>query len=243
MQSQHLPIALILALFLHGVVFILIEKLGPKIPERTEKTVPTVHIAAERAAVSSQQKQANTRAVENRNKITTIANAAVKHQKALPLSKPSSRQQNNQVPKLPEINQPISKHLQRNSTANIGLQDLFGQNTQLDNNEINQIQEKDLLSLSDYELSLLKQLSRGELYKEYHRVLAQHQRDRIDFSIEIVLFPNGAIKRAKIYASSKIPEIDKLAIRTAYNASPFEKPPEDDIETGFRYVIPVSYRK
>lgn len=110
-------------------------------------------------------------------------------------------------------------------------------------NEIRQVSTKSLNELSDYEIQLLQRLARNELYDSFHRVMDRFNQDTVGYTISLILFPNGAIKNAQIKESSSIPEIDQLAIKSAYQASPFPKPPGKDINFDFKYDIPIIYKK
>ena len=110
-------------------------------------------------------------------------------------------------------------------------------------NELRQISTNSLEELTEYEILLLQKLAQNELYDDFHPVMEKNKQTDIRYTITLQLFSNGAIKNAKISNSSKIKEIDRLAIKTAFSASPYPKPPKEDINKGFKYNIPIIYKK
>ena len=145
----------------------------------------------------------------------------------------------------PFIQQPTFKQNSNSSSALQGLQNIFSrQNSKAKTqNETQQISTKSLEELSEYEIQLLQRLSRKELYDEFHPVMEKNRRTNTSYTLTLQLFPNGTIKNAYISSSSNIKEIDKLAIRTAFSASPYPKPPSEDITKDFKYNIPIIYDK
>ena len=126
-----------------------------------------------------------------------------------------------------------------------GLQDIFTQRklAQKTKNNIQQISSKSLELLTQYEAQLIQIMAQRGLYDEFHSVMAKNKQTNIQYIITLHLFPNGAVKNASIKQSSNINEIDQLAVKAAYLASPFPKPPREDINKSFKYDIPIIYQK
>ncbi|MFT6905018.1 MAG: TonB family protein [Oleiphilaceae bacterium] len=145
----------------------------------------------------------------------------------------------------PFINKPIFLEKSNASNAFQGLQDIFSKQdskqTKTENKQ--KISTQALEELSQYEIQLLQKLAEDELYDEFHPVMSKNKQTNINYVISLNLFANGAIKSATIRQSSNIPEIDQLAIKAAYLASPFPKPPKEDINNNFKYDIPIIYQK
>ena len=67
--------------------------------------------------------------------------------------------------------------------------------------------------------------------------------NEINFEVTLILHPSGAIKNAVISRSSGIIEIDALAKQNAFKASPYPRPPAEDMQNGFRYAISITHQK
>tara|TARA_R110001592_G_scaffold175466_3_gene414663 strand:- start:8336 stop:9139 length:804 start_codon:yes stop_codon:yes gene_type:complete len=143
------------------------------------------------------------------------------------------------------INNLAFQNSSNSSSAFQGLQDIFSKRDIKQDSTKNkqQISTTSLEQLNQYELQLLQKLAEDELYDEFHSVMAKNKQTNISYIITLHLFANGAIKNASIRQSSNIQEIDLLAIKTAYLASPFPKPPAKDINKHFKYDIPIIYQK
>ena len=148
-------------------------------------------------------------------------------------------------PDTPKLNTPVVPRNNNPASAFEGLQNIFSRNKNIETsqNAIQQFSTKSLNDLSDYEIQLLQRLARNELYDGFHRVMEHFNQDKVGYTISLILFPNGAIKNAQIKESSSIPEIDQLAIKSAFQASPYPKPPSADIAIDFKYDIPIIYQK
>ncbi len=131
------------------------------------------------------------------------------------------------------------------SSAFEGLQNIFSKthNKNRPQNEVQQISSQSLDQLSDYEIQLLQKLAKKELYDAFHQVMQRYNQEKVDYTVTLYLFPNGAIKNATLKESSNIKEIDQLAIQAAFQASPFPKPPAKDIANNYQYDIPIIYIK
>ena len=108
--------------------------------------------------------------------------------------------------------------------------------------EIEQISTTDYKELSDYEISLRSILSRAVLYDEFHRFIKAKDNKEINFEVTLILHPSGAIKNAVISRSSGIKEIDTLAKQNAFKASPYPRPPIEDIQKGYKYAISITHK-
>lgn len=145
----------------------------------------------------------------------------------------------------PFIEQPIFKQNNNASNALQGIQNIFSRKTNqhATQNRTQQISTQSLEELNEYEIKLLQKLAKDGKYDAFYPVMKKNKQDKISFTITLQLFPNGAIKNAQIRNSSNIEEIDKLAISLAFYASPYPKPPKEDINIGFKYNIPIIYDK
>ncbi len=245
-------IALFSSVISHSVIILLIITVFPSI-ELQRKTIPFQLIANDRKGFLS-----------NPSNLSRSENALAAQEFLRTLNESSFEQlikrntqdslKSEQAPS-PFKQENISEHIflkqsipqQNNQSANAlqGLQDIFSNKTPKPSPSKNtqQISTKSLEQLTSYEISLLQKLARNELYDNFHSVMAKNQQSQIEYIISLHLFPNGAIRNASIIESSNIEEIDQLAIKVAYAASPFPKPPTDDISKNFRYDIPIIYKK
>jgi len=242
-QSLNFTIAFFLACALHALLAVLLLIAPPLIPEREDKSIPVLLVSSDRANIKQQTTQQPKSVKQQEERVTTQGQS--RFTEAHQLSQEPSQQsqiQATSTPTMPTLSSPLRTQSNRSNNSSSGLRNLFSQERAQASSQITQLSNSDLPPLGDYELSLLQRLAANELYQDYPKVLANNKRERIDFSVEIILFANGAIKTAKIIESSNIDAVDQLAIQTAYNASPFDRPPEEDIEKGFRYLIPISYQ-
>ncbi len=137
---------------------------------------------------------------------------------------------------LPQINAAQYAPASKNS-----IQSLFENRPTSEQAQAEQISSKDLPKLSEYETKLLQRLSQRALYDEFHNVMIVNTRSHVKYVLSLRLFSTGAIRSAQIIESSGIAEIDRLAIQTAYRASPYPAPPASDAAQEFRYQIPIIY--
>jgi len=244
-------ISLLIALAIHGSTALLV-KLDWHERKTQIRTIPVVLIKnAPKRIASTPSASDNTSGKQaNMNTITSTGNSEY-HQtynknRAKDAGKAttgSDRAQNENTPSSPSIALPQSTQQFRAQTASEGLRSMF-ETKQENKASINQISTRKAPTLSPYQIELLNTLSnRKALYDRYHRIMDLEGKSTFEYEIELALFANGAIKNARIIRASGIPKIDELAIEAAYNASPFPKPPAQDIQTGFRYRIPIAYQK
>ena len=107
------------------------------------------------------------------------------------------------------------------------LQTLFGsaspQEKESDEDaEITRLSQEEMQKLSDYELKLWEQIAQAVRYQE---ALAQLGQER-SLTLEMRIMDNGALRRARITASSGSDALDRIGHRAALSASPYPKPPE-----------------
>ena len=145
----------------------------------------------------------------------------------------------------PFAQQAIFKQKSNSSSALQGFQNIFSRERikERSQNDTQQISTKSLEELNEYEIKLLQRLARNELYDAFHPVMKKNKQTDVSYTITLQLFPNGAIKNAQIRNSSNIKEIDKLAIKSAFSASPYPAPPKEDINRDYKYSIPIIYKK
>ena len=251
-NSTHLYISLFGSVIVHSLVLLLIFLNFPNF-EKTNKTIPFQLVQSER--IGSASNTAHLSQSENAlaaQEFLRTLNAATFEQLINENTKKSTQKKESNspfksdvVPHTPELNTPFIPRNNNPASAFEGLQNIFSKNNETKNqqNQIQQISTKKLTELSDYEIQLLQQLARNELYDSFHGVMDRYNQQQVDYTISLFLFPNGAIKNAQIKESTKIAEIDQLAVKAAFQASPFPKPPSEDVRFGFRYDIPIIYRK
>lgn len=253
-HSQHLTsiyFAIGAALLLHILLLLALSYLPIINKEELRRTVPTVTITAgSKASINSQQSQ-----MESAN--ATAANAylatletsifKVQHEKSRKKNTPQKAAHNpqpsilNQAEKPPTKNSNNQTQTSRARRANQGMMNIFKQKKITgETTQISTIKHKEL---SDYEISLRSILSRAVLYDQFHRFIKAKNDNEINFEVTLILHPSGAIKNAIISHSSGIMEIDALAKQNAFKASPYPRPPSEDMQKGFKYAISITHQK
>jgi len=216
-----------------------------------EKTIPFLLVSADRKPSIANQKQLSEaeNAQAAQDYLTTLNQSSFQERRLSSKNNDTSgdtqgKQQLNKKtpPELPSITLPArSQHSNTDKTFQ-GLQNIFNKKKIKAHSIKKQISTKSIELLSDYELKLLNRLAKDELYDPFHRVMKEKNRRSISYTLTLTLFSHGAIKNAQIKLASGIPEIDILAIKTAYIASPYPTPPKEDREQGYKYNIPIIYQ-
>jgi len=247
-----LCIAIFTAITLHSGAVALLTILDLSIIVEKEKTIPITLVSANRHSSTSQtqnlSKSDNTQAARaylaTLNESSFQKETTFKQQsnsgKKYTLNKKS--QHNTLAPDFPTIGTITRTQSTASKQTLQGLQNIFAKKHFKSQNTRQQISTKAIEQLSDYELELLNKLARDELYDPFHEVMKAKNKDRVDYVITLTLFSNGAIKSARIKSKSGIEEIDKLAKQTAFRASPFPAPPQQDLNNGYKYDIPIIYQ-
>jgi len=244
---------ILVAIALHFTVAFTLAYLNPSLLDKKDKTIPILLLSADTKANKSSKQSSSSaaqRTAAAKEFLSTMGKSDFasptktevpgKNNDASPLTTRSTTATN--LPSFPAIATPNQTQATRAQQARKGLHNIFAQQQQT-SNEIKQLSTRSASQLNEYELLLVKRLVRADLYDQYHAIMESNGKNKVDFEIVLILFQNGAIKNAAIKKSSDIKEIDKLGIRTAYNASPYPAPPKKDIQRGFRYSIPISYHK
>ncbi|MDX1452130.1 MAG: TonB C-terminal domain-containing protein [Oleiphilaceae bacterium] len=241
-------IAVMAALALHAVSLAIINRLIDLQLHREVKTIPVL-LVSDRSIESKesiQSTQAETTSSQARDFATTSREKEYKVSASEGVEFSGSktgqkRAQSSSESALPTIQMPEMSQSSRAQQAREGLQELFKRSGQ-----VTPVEQKSTLQdaqlLSEYEQILWRSLSDHSLYDPYNEVLREQGMRELQFSIEIQLFPNGAIKRAKITESSGAQYIDDLAIKIVYDASPYPRTPASDIRKGFRDFFSVKFR-
>ncbi len=248
-----LSLAIALALLLHVAAIALYQSIANK-PSPNIKTIPVVLIknapkqirstaSTNQTSSQSSRKKNNTLTTVNQSSFHSVKKTEADDGQHTPLSSSDSIEGENKAESTPRIRLPESSQVSRAQQASEGFRSMF--NSKMESTAmINQVSTTEAPQLSNYELELLRVLTyRKAVYDRYHAIMDAEGKSQFDYEIELILFANGAIKRADITRTSGIKRIDELAKEAAYNASPFPKPPSEDIVTGFRYRIPVAYQK
>lgn len=245
-------IALFGAVLSHSILFLFLFLYAPSI-ELERKTIPFQLISNDNAGQTSNKASMSQseNALAAQEFLRTLNES--RFEKLIRKNTQSASQTNNtnsifkpnSADENPFKHQPTFKQNNNSSSALQGFQNIFSKqkNKEKLQNELRQISTNSLEELTEYEILLLQKLAQNELYDDFHPVMEKNKQTDIRYTITLQLFSNGAIKNAKISNSSKIKEIDRLAIKTAFSASPYPKPPKEDINKDFKYNIPIIYKK
>jgi len=238
-------ISLGIALTLHAILAAILATLPLIKFVKIERAIPIRLISNERVASinsSSIQKQAATEAEHSRLNTSGSSSFSTTTTKEPKTKRPVNRKQNNTVSEQIEFSVPKLSNKSRYQQAGTGLRNLFSKNETQTQNPVKQLNTQQAEKLSTYEEALIQHLSSAALYDKFHQIMTQAQSVQISYEIKLTLFANGAIRSARMTQPSGIEKIDALAITSAYNASPFPRPPSDDITKNYQYVIPMSYQ-
>lgn len=253
-----LAISIVVAISFHIVILAGLYALLNRPEPPLEKTVPSIILTPSIAQRTEQSEATMANAHSDDNLVTTTSESEFTSPVPTP-SKPepeqeevirpqTSPQQTGKSPvkqqsagKGPSVSVPTTSPQQRNTPNQQQLRSLFQQAATEQTATTEQISTKSVAELSDYELALLTQLSQEVLYDEFHPIMLYNTKTQVDYVLSLRLFKNGAIRSAALAKSSGIEEIDRLAIQTAYQASPFPAPPAKDAAIEYRYQIPIIY--
>mgnify|MGYP003627382594 CR=1 FL=1 len=245
-------IALFSSVISHSVILLLLFIYAPSI-ELERKTIPFQLTSNDNAGQTSNQPNMShsENALAAQEFLRTLNESTFEQlirentQKSTQRSKSNIPFKSNPQDESPFIQQPTFKQSANSSNALQGFQNIFSRKKikERTQSETQQISTKSLEDLTEYEIQLLQRLARNELYDEYHPVMERNKQTQISYIITLQLFPNGSIKNAQINSSSSIKEIDRLAVQSAFSASPYPKPPKEDIIKNFKYNIPIIYKK
>lgn len=245
--------SVLVAAALHVIIAFVVFFLNPPFLDTKDKTIPVLLLSADSKASQSAKSSSAANAAAAREYLATLGQSdfitpdkAEKTQQHTTSSNQTDSSNISEIPSsFPSIStaSPSRSQATRAQIARQGLHDIFEQQQEKQNNEIKQLSTRSTKQLDEYEQLLIKQLVKAEFYDQYHGIMAKYGKAEVSFEVVLTLFQNGAIKSAGIGKSSNINEIDQLAIKTAYKASPYPAPPKKDIERGFKYTIPISYHK
>jgi periplasmic protein TonB len=261
-HSEHthfsLVISIVVAVSIHIVILAGLYALlnRPELP--IEKTVPSIILNPSIAQRAEQSEASTATAHSDRHLVSTTseseftisppipdkaepAQETVVHPQTRPQQPDKSPAKQQSVGKAPAVSVPTTSSQQRNAPNQPQLRSLFQQAATDQTAEVEQISTKSVAELSDYERALLTQLSQEALYDEFHPIMLYNTKTQVDYVLSLRLFKNGAIRSATLAKSSGIEEIDRLAIQTAYQASPYPAPPAKDAAIDYRYQIPIIY--
>lgn len=245
-RRQRIGAAALLAIFLHFTTLLILDRLFDLKLEREVKTIPVIliadHAIESQQSIQTQQQQSASAAqdfvtTQNLSQFSRTRATEAAPKGNIGMTGSAGR---GQATELPRIDMPRQSQASRAQSAREGLQQIFNRDGAAAPIE-QRSTEPERPQLSEYEQTLIRALSKDTLYDPFHQIILNKNLERLRFSIEIQLFPNGAIKRAKLLEKSGIREVDELAISTVYQASPYPRPPAADIQRAFRYTIPVEY--
>lgn len=253
-----LVISIVVAISFHIIIFAGLYALLNRPEPPVEKTVTSIILNPSIAQRMEQSEAATATAHNDRNLVSTTSESEftsppptsskpepeqekVIRQQTRPLQTGKSPAKQQSADKSPAISVPTTSPQQRNAPNQQQLRSMFQQATTDQTASTEQISTKSVAELSDYELALLTQLSQEVLYDEFHPIMLYNTKTQVDYILSLRLFKNGAIRSAALAKSSGIEEIDRLAIQTAYQASPFPAPPTKDAAIDYRYQIPIIY--
>jgi len=237
-SAHHIAISVALALTIHILAVLAFSYITSE-PDKSIRTVPVVIISPQGTITNkptSQQSKSSPRDARISTKGSSEFFTSSNNNKNKKAKRENTNNSNS--PRLPGLNQPLRQQQSRE-----GLTTLFSQsleNKQLEQNK--QLSTKETTKLSEYQHRLIQHMLQGKLYDKFHRILNSNNTKTLNYTLNLWLLSNGAIKNASIKTSSGIEEIDKLAITAAYNASPYPKPPSADAAIRFQYEVPVQYQ-
>mgnify|MGYP000314727716 CR=1 FL=1 len=252
-QQASIYFALGTALLLHILLLLAFAYFPITTEEELLRTVPTVTITTgSKASTDSQHsptQSANTAAANAYLATLEASTFKVQQDQKQNRKTDNSRKQlyTNQPKEQPRSEKPPTKsrtsqsQKSRAKKANQGMMNIFKQKEIT--GEVEQISTTEHKELSDYEISLRSILSRAVLYDQFHKFIRAKDDNEINFEVTLILHPSGAIKNAIISRSSGIIEIDALAKQNAFKASPYPRPPAEDMQNGFRYAISITHQK
>lgn len=252
-----LVISIVVAISIHIVIFASLYALLVQSEPPIQRTVKSI-ILNPSVAQQSTQENATANTTSNRNLVSTVSEsdnlAPLTSKPAVPEQKtttphPNSRtKQSANAPaqqhrpyQTPLVSIPTNSSLHHKAPNQQQLSSMFQQTATNQTETTNQLATKSAPELSDYEKALLTKLSQETLYDEFHPLMLYNTKTQVDYILSLRLFNNGAIRSATLVKSSGIAEIDRLAIQTAYQASPYPAPPAKDAAIEFRYQIPIIY--
>ncbi len=243
--------AIVCAILLHVIIALIAQAALTLSPQKNQRSIPVLLVSDSRQ--QQIQSTAKTTKAESSRSSKNLVSTSGESSYNISSSenpvkgsggnstKPKPRT-NSDTPTWSDVKMPELSQSSRAQRAETGLRNLFAQSKTADNT-IRQQSSSEKPILSEYEILLIQRLSDASLYDRYHHLMDTHQKESFGYTIELVLFPNGAIKNAKIIESSSIAQLDELAKTTAYNASPYPRPPESHRHFGFKYLIPIEYHK
>jgi TonB family protein len=238
------------ALLLHIIILLALSYLPITSEEEPQRTVPTVTITnGSRASINSQESQLTSANASAANSyLATLEASTFKAQQEKTrernnqrkATQKQQRQPLNQTQEPPTTSSNKKSQSSRAQKANQGMINIFKQKKIT--GETTQVSTTEYKELSNYEISLRSILSRAVFYDDFHRFMKAKDGNEINFEVTLILHPSGAIKNAIISRSGGIEEIDKLAKQVAFKASPYPRPPAEDMQNGFRYTIPITQK-
>ncbi|KZY64574.1 MULTISPECIES: hypothetical protein [unclassified Oleiphilus] len=240
MKHYALAIALSVAACSHIILYTLLNLWPAPTPNDTQSIPVTLVLSQESAeSQASQSASSQTRKTQEQF-LTTKSYNDYSHltTKESASNVEGASQQANAISKQAASNQNAPARRMKASE-----QQIIEQQNDLTDPSIRALSTKDLPVMTEYEQALLQHLLDRELYTQLHQFMQNVDIPRIDFTIEIKLFENGAIKSASIKNKSANIPIERIATTAAYNASPYPRPPESDYEILYTYAVTMSYKK
>lgn len=242
MKQHALALSLSIAACAHISIYALLSLWSAPIQDNSEKSIPvTLVISPDSIASKATQQVQSSRDNTLSDVVKTQGEskqraAATKDPDDKPPSTPKKNSANGSSIEQQNTASQRSRH--RNQAASI--KQLFSSTAQ-DMLPIRAIQTDATEQMSEYEVKLLNHLLSGQLYDNFHRLMEKTNIDSINFTIQLSLFPNGAIKSAKVVNKDQDLPIERVAVTAAYNASPYPRPPDVDLTTNFTYLVAMSY--
>lgn len=228
MKHYGLILAISIALCSHIFLYSLLQ-LWPAPAPMEKSSIPVTLIVSpdSKATKASTAKQKQSKTSHSPEKVTTRSDSKYNASK---IHKPADEAAKHQKE---------SKRRQQRNQPN-SLKQIFTSN-QKNQPKINALTQDAATIMSAYEQELLRHLLDRDLYTDFHRFMDHASETEISLRLRLVLFSNGAIKSASLVEKSKEVAIEPVALRAAYNASPYPEPPEEDIELNYTYFVSMSY--
>lgn len=242
MKHHALALALSIALCAHITIYALLSLWSAPIPDNSEKSIPVTLIVSPDSVASKATKQVESSRKSSFSDLLTTKGQTDQRVKATenPDEKPPSKSTNDSATGNSIEQRQTASQLSRQRNQAASIKQLFS-STARDMPAIKAVQTSQNEQMSAYEIELLSHLLSGQLYDDFHRFMEKATKNQINFTIQLSLFSNGAIKSAKLVSKDQDLPIERLAVTAAYNASPYPRPPDKDVSSNFTYSVSMSY--
>lgn len=157
----------------------------------------------------------------------------------------SIKQENIFIPKiktdLPDVRRDIaiSSKSQTASKSFTEISSLF-QQQETETTVVQLSSNPELEKISAYEELLRKKLTQTKYQDQLYPIISKLNQSKL-ITLELTIFPNGAIRNVQIKDSSNDQKLDRAVRKIALDASPYPVPPEADKSFGLKYNVSIKY--